>query len=256
MISEGPSIEKGDIVVLHSEKSSALVKVEEGRIKVSGFGVFDPSTLLGKRYGDIHRFGPDTADLLKPNLPLLYRAFTRNAQIITLKDAMNIVGELGIGNGSSVIEIGVGSGFMSAVLLWFCGDKGEVVSYERRKDFANVASKNIVAAGLDGNWILRINDGADLVDTDRFDSAVVDIPQPRDVIPKLKEVMLKGAKAAFYLPTYDQLARCIENLKSAEFKEIRAREILIRDITTTTGSIRPQFDMLGHTGFLLFARRG
>ena len=192
---------------------------------------------------------------MRPNLPLLYRAFARNAQIITLKDAMNIVGELGIGNGSRVIEIGVGSGFMSAVLLWFCGERGEVVSYERRKDFAHVARKNIKAAGLDGNWKLRIKDGADLVETDRFDCAGVDIPQPRDVSPKLKDVMLKGSKAAFYLPTYDQLARCIESLKSGDFKEIRAREILIRDITTTTGSIRPQFDMLGHTGFLLFARR-
>ena len=35
MISGDPSIEKGDIVVLHSENISALVKVEEGRIKVS-----------------------------------------------------------------------------------------------------------------------------------------------------------------------------------------------------------------------------
>lgn len=255
MISRSQSIENGDIVIIHSEKISAVVKVEEGRIKVPRFGVFDPSSLAGKKYGDIHRFGPDKAYLLRPDLPLLHKAFTRNAQIITLKDSMNIVGELGIGAGSRVLEIGVGSGFMSAVLLWFCGDRGEVVSYERRKDFANVAKKNIRAAGLDGNWILRINDGADLVETDRFDSAVVDIPQPGDVIPKLKKVMLKGAKAAFYLPTYDQLARCIESLKSADFREIRAREILIRDITTTTGSIRPQFDMLGHTGFLLFARR-
>ena len=252
---EGQVVGTGDIVALASQKKCMLIKAEGDRRIISGMGVFDPVSLVGKEYGSSLKLGPKTFSVLRPDLHLIHRAFKRKAQVITLKDAMRIVGELGIRNGSRILEIGVGSGFMSSVLLWFCGEEGGVVSYEKRSDFGEMVQKNISSIGLEKRWTLRIADAKFLDETEPFDCAVVDIPEPWAILEALKKVILRGGKAAFYIPTYNQLERCVEELEKGGFADLQAGEILSRGLTTKRGRIRPEFDMLGHTGFLLFARR-
>ena len=251
----GQIIEVGDIIALASKKRCLLIKAEGSRRIISGIGVFDPMSLVGKEYGSSLNLGPNTFSVLRPDLPLIHKAFERKAQIITLKDAMKIVGELGIKNGSRILEIGVGSGFMSAVLLWFCGEEGEVVSYEKRGDFGKVAKKNINSIGLVKRWKLKIMDAKVLDEPCPFDCAVVDIPEPWETLDALRKSLWGGGKVVFYMPTYNQLERCIGELEKGGFTELQAGEMLSRGLTTKRGRIRPEFDMLGHTGFLLFARR-
>lgn len=219
-------------------------------------GIFDPRTLIGEGYGRRISIGPHGFSILRPELPLLHLAFERKAQTIGLKDSMNIVGELGIRNGSKVLEIGVGSGFMTSVLLWFCGSEGRVVSYEIRKDFAEVARNNITAAGLEEGWSLFIRSGEELdVPVNNFHSGVVDIPEPWTMIDGLGRAIRPGGRIAIYVPTYNQMEHTLSALRNSVFGERGAREIIKRDITTSEKAIRPEFNMLGHTGFLLFCRK-
>ncbi|MDP6155025.1 MAG: hypothetical protein QGH39_09535 [Candidatus Thermoplasmatota archaeon] len=254
-LSTWTTVREKDVVVLSAPKNCHLIKAGDGRKRISQIGVFNTSSLVGREYGDTQRLGPNIFTILKPTLPLLHRAFRRKAQVITLKDAITIVGELGIRSGSNVLEVGVGSGFMTAVLLWFIGSGGELISYERRKDFAEIAEENIRSAALDGNWSLKVSPGEEIDEKDRFDCAVVDVPEPWSLMENVGNALLRGGKAAFYMPTYNQFETCLRAFGDAGLSKTGAREVLVRDMTTTEGSIRPCFDMLGHTGFLLFARK-
>ena len=254
-LSVGTNVTETDIVVLSAPKNCYLIRAGEGRKRISQIGVFDTSSLVGREYGDTLKIGPHIFTILRPTLPLLHRAFRRKAQVIMLKDAMMIVGELGIRCGSRVLEVGVGSGFMSAVLLWFIGPGGELVSYERRRDFAEVAEENVRLAGLRENWELKVRPGEEMDEKNIFDCAVVDVPEPWILMENIGNALMRGGKAAFYVPTYNQFETCLGAFRDAGFSRIGAREVLVRDMTTTEGSIRPCFDMLGHTGFLLFARK-
>jgi len=254
-LSTGTAVKESDVVVLSAPKNCFLIKAGEGRKRISQIGVFDTSSIVGREYGDTQRLGPNIFTILRPTLPLLHRAFQRKAQVIMLKDAMTIVGELGIRCGSRVLEVGVGSGFMTAVILWFTGPEGGLVSYERRRDFAELAEENIRLAGLEVNWKLKVCAGEEMDERSKFDCAVVDVPEPWTLMENIGNALTRGGKAAFYVPTYNQFESCLGAFRDAGFSRMGAREVLVRDMTTTNGSIRPCFDMLGHTGFLLFARK-
>ncbi len=255
-LENGNLIQTEEIVALVSKGKCVLVKALPGLGKVDGLGVFDPRTLIGREYGCEMKIGPHKFILLRPDLPLFHIAFRRGAQVITLKDAQDVVVELGIRCGSRVLEIGVGSGFMSSVLLWFVGEEGELVSYELRRDFADTARRNIEAAGLHGRWKLLVKNGEELDEADdSFDCAVVDVPEPWKMIEKLDGAVRPGGKIAFFVPTYNQLERSLDGLGNSSFSQPRAREISVREITTSRGAIRPASNMLAHTGFLLFARK-
>lgn len=257
-------VETGDLVCLSNNENTVFVRASGERKNIGGLGVFSPERLVGMCYGDRLSFGPRTFLIRFPTLSLLHQVFRRKAQVIMLKDAYEIVGELGITNGSRLLEIGVGSGFMTSVLLWFCGGKGSVVSYEIRPDFARVARKNICMAGLERNWDLRVADAREVFDvsergrgarprlTDVFDGIVVDIPDPWSVLPGITSVLVRGGQIAFYIPTFNQLERTIDEMKTSGFHSICAREIWCRNMKTSPGKIRPESAMVAHTGFLLF----
>jgi tRNA A58 N-methylase Trm61 len=68
----------------------------------------------------------------------------RGATIVYPKDAAMIVGVADIYPGSRVLEAGVGSGALTLSLLRAVGAEGSVHSVERREDFAENATANVV----------------------------------------------------------------------------------------------------------------
>src|SRR5271157_4493776 len=80
------------------------------------------------------------------HFPPLLRKLKRGGPAITLhKDAGLVIGYTGIGKDSRVIELGSGSGFMTVQLANIAR---EVVSYEKRQEFFDLAKKNVESAGL------------------------------------------------------------------------------------------------------------
>ena len=66
----------------------------------------------------------------------------RGAAVVYPKDSAQIVTMADIFPGARVVEAGVGSGALSMSLLRAIGDDGELVSFERREDFADIARGN------------------------------------------------------------------------------------------------------------------
>ena len=88
----------------------------------------------------------------------------RGATIIYPKDAAAILGLADIGPGDAVLEAGAGSGALSISLLRAVGESGSLTSYERRDEFASVASKNVERyfGAIPKNWELKIGSVQDM----------------------------------------------------------------------------------------------
>ena len=67
---------------------------------------------------------------------------------------------------------------------------------------------------------------------------------------------MPGGVICCYLATTTQLARTVETLRvHGGFTEPEASESLVRAWHAEGLAVRPRHDMVGHTGFLVFARR-
>ena len=94
----------------------------------------------------------------KPLLGDFVLSMPRGATIVYPKDAAMIIGVADVFPGAKVIEAGVGSGALSISLLRAIGPDGELSSFERREDFAEIASENVKTYfnGLPSQWKLTI----------------------------------------------------------------------------------------------------
>ena len=69
-------------------------------------------------------------------------------------------------------------------------------------------------------------------------------------------MLIPGGVLAAYVATTTQLARTVETMRvHGGFTEPQATETLIRAWHAEGLAVRPRHDMVGHTGFLITARR-
>ncbi len=228
-----------------------------GARKQKGLGVFDPDRLVGTPYGTVLKVGAKDVAVLRASLADLAATVARKAQIITPKDASRILFELGVGPGDRVFESGIGSGAATVALCWAVGAEGRVVAQELREEFADWARDNLVRAGLGERLTVVIGDtSAGLAPgvAGPFQAALLDLPEPWQVIRHLIPVLDAGANVACYTPQVSQMEETVRTLRAAGFVQVRALEIIERGWEVKERGSRPSFDGLGHTGFLVFAR--
>jgi len=245
----------GDLVYLLDDQGKRhWLNLKEGMIRIAGLGVLDGSRMMMLESGDRYEIGGTCFIIMRPGIPELMDSLERGAQIITPKDAETIVFRLSIGPGTRVLEGGVGSGAMTLALLNAVGEAGKVISIELREDFAKRAKRNVDRSGLSSRWDLRIDDVRDLEMEERVDAVVLDIPDPWLTLDKLQAVLVPGGRFCAYIPNTNQLETTVRALRERGFVEVQALENLQREMVVHEGGVRPSFDMLGHTGYLVFAR--
>jgi tRNA (adenine57-N1/adenine58-N1)-methyltransferase catalytic subunit len=257
MTPERPLAEEEPVLLRRREGDSFIVPLRRGPQPVEGHGVVDLGSEVGQPPGRTVQWGGVPYQVLRPTLPDLLAGLRRKAQIVTPKDAQYLLYLSGVGPSSHVAEAGAGSGAMTTVLAFAVGPTGRVVSYDRRPDFLEVAKRNVTWAGLAGRVDFRLRDvAAEGLDVDGLDAVVLDLAEPWSVIPAARAALSAGGRIATFTPTYNQLERTVRELRAAHFQEIRSVELLERTLHVGEGGTRPEFDMLGHTGFLTGARRG
>lgn len=187
-------------------------------------------------------------------------AMPRGAAVIYPKDAGRIAMLTGLRPGWSVLEAGAGSGALTCTLLQTVGPTGRVVSCERRPDFADTARANVTRwfAGLPESWTLHVGDLADRPwgDAGSFDAVVLDMLDPWEHVDTVAAALRPGGVLVAYVATTTQLSRIAEGLRTdGRWTEPRAEESLVRTWHLEGLAVRPDHRMIGHTGFLLAARR-
>jgi tRNA (adenine57-N1/adenine58-N1)-methyltransferase catalytic subunit len=248
---------EGDIVALKRPGEPAvLVALAKGPQKVGNEGVLDLTSLVGEVPGGEVLWSGTVFRALRPSLTDLFGALRRGAQIVTLKDAAQLVRLAGVLPGGHVVEAGSGTGALTLALAMAVGPTGRVTSYDRRPEFLESARANLRRSGLADRVDFRARDVAhDGFDLSGVDSIVLDLAEPWEVLPTAREALAMGGYAATYTPTYNQLERTVRAFRTLRFDEVRAIEVLERGLHVGEGGTRPEFEMLGHTGFLAAGRK-
>jgi tRNA (adenine57-N1/adenine58-N1)-methyltransferase catalytic subunit len=253
-----PPIVEGEVVLLRRRGGgeSLLLRATPGPQSIRGVGVLDLSPVLGKPPGQALSWAGTSYQALRPSIGDLLGQLRRKAQIITPKDAAYLVYLAGIGPGSRVAEAGSGSGALTMVLAHFVGREGRVVSCDRRADFLAVARGNLENSGLaDRVEFLERDVAAEGFPGEGFDAVVLDLPEPWGVVEHAAIALRIGGYLATYTPTYNQLERTVRTIRDRGFTEVRSVEVLERALHVGEGGTRPEFEMLGHTGFLTVGRK-
>jgi tRNA (adenine57-N1/adenine58-N1)-methyltransferase len=219
--------------------------------------------LLGRPEGIVVTTTGGTAYVaLRSLLEDFVLSMPRGAAVIYPKDAARIAMLTGLRPGWSVLEAGAGSGALTCTLLQTVGDRGRVVSCERRPDFAETARSNVTRwfAEEPAAWSLHIGDLADRpwdpALTGAFDAVVLDMLDPWEHIGTVSDAIRPGGVLVVYVATTTQLSRIAEDLRAdGRWTEPRAEESLVRTWHLEGLAVRPDHRMVGHTGFLLAARR-
>ena len=194
----------------------------------------------------------------KPLLGDYVLAMPRGATIVYPKDAAMILGIADIAPGSRVLEAGVGSGALSISLLRAVGNSGSVDSFEKREEFAVIAEKNIrqYFGERPANWSLQLGSVQDHDHQIKYDRVVLDMLAPWECVDMASDVLEPGGVFISYVATTTQLSKIAEAIKDCgNFTEPESSETIVRGWHHEGLAVRPQHRMIGHTGFLIFARR-
>ncbi|HEU5417034.1 MAG TPA: tRNA (adenine-N1)-methyltransferase [Streptosporangiaceae bacterium] len=194
---------------------------------------------------------------LRPLLSDYTVSMARGAAVVYPKDAAQILAAADIFPGATVVEAGAGSGALSCWLLRAVGEEGLLLSFERRPDFAEIARANVEGyfGGPHPAWRLTTGDlpAGQIRDADRV---ILDMLAPWEHAQTAADALVPGGVLCCYVATTTQLARTVTALREqGSFAEPAAGETLQRGWHVDGLAVRPEHRMVGHTGFLVTARR-
>lgn len=235
------------------------VTLEGGKQFHTHRGAIAHDALIGAPEGSVVASTSGTQYLaLRPLLTDFVLSMPRGAAVIYPKDAAQIVAMGDIAPGVTVLEAGAGSGALTCSLLRSVGPEGHVLSYETRDDHADVAVRNVQTffGTAPPNWTLRRKDAAEHPSDEPVERVVLDMLSPWEVLPAMASALCPGGVFVGYVATTTQLSRLVEALREhGGFTEPVAWESFVRGWHVVGLAVRPEHRMIGHTAFLVTARR-
>jgi tRNA (adenine57-N1/adenine58-N1)-methyltransferase len=199
---------------------------------------------------------------LRPLLVDFVMSMPRGAAIIYPKEAQAILGQADIFPGARVVEAGVGSGALSLWLLRAIGPTGHLYSFERREEFSDIAQANVATflGSTPTNWTVTVGDLQDelgsVVPSEGADRVVLDMLAPWECVDEVSGCLVPGGVVLIYVATVTQLSRVVEALRaSGNFTHPQSSETIVRGWHVEGLAVRPEHRMIGHTAFLVTARR-
>jgi len=245
-------IKEGDYILIRLKDKRYLKRVEKGKNFSYRGGVLKFEEIIGKPYGitvgDLKIFKPTLEEII------LY-GIRRETQIIYPKDTFYIAKKLDLKEGSYLLEFGTGSGAATMVFSSTVGKEGRVYTFEREERIFKVAKKNLEKFGFTDN-VVMFNEpfSPEKVEGIKFDAAFVDVKEPYPYVEKVHSVLKPSAPVGFLLPTTNQVQELLKVLPNY-FGDIEILEILTRYYKVNPERFRPEDTMVGHTAYLLFAKK-
>ena len=252
-------VREGDYILIYIDERRVFVtRVEKGKRFESDKGVLELEELVGLPYGvRVELSTGARALILKPLFYDFFMKYRRRTQVIYPKDLGFIIFLSGISSGSRVLEAGVGTGFLTTTLAHIVRPNGRVYAYEIRREFYENALRNLQMSGLLEYVDLRLgsvkNAENELKD---LDAAFLDLADPWNFIETVYKVVRPSASTIFFVPTVNQVEKTVLALRRhGGFTDIHAYEIMLREYQVKENATRPRPFMIGHTGYIVFARR-
>ena len=244
------TIEENDLVLIIHKDRKYLKRVGADRSFHGKGGTINFADLIGKPYG-LHWEG---YDLYEPTIEdIIMYGLLRETQIIFPKDGFYIPFKLNIKSGSRVLEVGTGSGALTYLFSHAVGPEGGVVSFEKEDRHFRNAKKNMERFLEWKNVELRHQD-IDDYDGVPFDAVFVDVREPWLYLSKVRNLLKESGTIGMIVPTANQISEILKEIHKG-FGHVEVLEIMLRKYKTIAERVRPEDRMIGHTGFLIFARK-
>jgi tRNA (adenine57-N1/adenine58-N1)-methyltransferase len=254
-------LEPGERVLLHDSKGRRyLITLRAGGEFHSHRGRLAHDDLIGGSEGRTVRTDSGHKLLaVRPTLADWVVKMPRGAQVIYPKVLALMVMTADVRPGHTVVEAGAGSGALTCALLQALGDGGHLVSFELRAEFAATARGNVEAwfGKAPANWDLRSGDVSDgLAGVEAPDRVLLDLLDPWEHVGAAADALVPGGLLVAFVATIPQVMRHTEALKAdGRFTLVETSEAILRPWHVDGLAVRPEHRMIGHTGFLVSARR-
>ena len=174
----------------------------------------------------------------------------RGPAVISKKDIGNIMVTTGINHESKIVDIGTGSGMLALHLAHISKN---VTSYEKSKEFADIAKKN--AEKCDVKITIKNKDIAEGIDEKNLDLITVDLKEPWLILNHIKTSLKQGGFCVAYLPHITQVQRLYVEASKMNFYVQKISETNEREWMIDELKARPHNVGIQHTGFLVFLRK-
>ncbi len=250
-------IEEGSFVLLfHTPRKKWLARVTQDKKLHTHLGIIDISAAIGMEYGSAVRTTEGKLIfLIEPTIHDFIMKSERRTQIVYPKDLGYIAARTGLKNGSKVLEVGTGSAALATFMASIVKPEGHIYSFDVNPEFMEIARRNLEKAGMSSYVTLHQHDPHQGVDVREADVAIVDLGDPWTVIDQVHDA-LKGSGAFVAIcPTMNQIEKTATELKRAGYADVECVELMIRNMEAREGMTRPSMRMIGHTTYLVFARK-
>jgi tRNA (adenine57-N1/adenine58-N1)-methyltransferase len=253
---QNPTIAYRDIVLLIGKDRRTFIRtVDEGKRFECHLGYINYDDMVGLPYGEqVPTHMGHKLFILPPHTDDIILHLQREGQIIYPKDLGYIMLKLGIRPGVQVIEAGTGSGALTLMLALLVGDEGHVYSYDRRPKMQERAIANIRRLGLLDRVTFHQRDIARGFDERDAHALFLDVREPWEYLSQARAALRGGGFFGAIVPTMNQVIQLIEPLYNGPWYLLEIEELLLRTYKTIPARVRPDEQMVGHTGFLVFAR--
>jgi tRNA (adenine57-N1/adenine58-N1)-methyltransferase len=251
-------LKPGDMVLIYrSEKAKYLIALPAKGAFSTHRGNVEYSRIFELDYGaSVKTHLGETYHLLKPTIADLQKKVRRTTTIVYPKEAGMMLVRTMIAPGARVVEVGSGSGALTAILANFVRPSGRVFSYEARADFSENAKHNIRALGLLDYVEFKARNVADTgFDETEADTVLIDVPEPWDIVPHAHKALKGGCPMVSLSPTVEQVKKTKAVMELTGFTRIKAVELLERELLVRSSGCRPAERMISHTGYLIFGHK-
>jgi tRNA (adenine57-N1/adenine58-N1)-methyltransferase len=249
--------QENDVVLLLSREGKRFFpRLKAGDQLQTHWGVVKHEDVLGRPYGSrvlSHR--GHVFLLLRPSFHDRLMELRRASQIVYPKEIGLVLLKLDVGSGSRVVEVGTGSGVLTAAFARAVRPDGRVFSYEVREDAMRLAASNVRGLGLEAFVEFKCRDAALGIDEEEADACFVDVRDPRDVLEPVARSLAGGGFFGTILPTTNQVSQVLAALERAPFVDVEVVEIVLRRYKPVAERLRPEDRLTAHTGYLVFARK-
>lgn len=221
----------------------------------SDLGIIKADVLENAEVGDEVKSHLDhTFKIMKPNINDFIDIMDRRCSILLKKDIGLVLAHTGLGADSRVVDAGTGAGAIALNFGNVVGSEGHVYTYEIREDFAEVAKKNIDNFRIK-NVTVKNQNIKDGIDENNIDLVFLDLPKPFEIFEEVWDSLNVGGWLAVYAPYIDQAKLAYRVANKLGFYDIEIIELLERGLEIRQQGVRPKTRMVGHSGYLVFARK-
>ena len=233
-----------------------IIKLDTNHRLQTHRGVLKHEALIGLPWGSTvtSHLGKDFL-MLEPSLRDILLHTKRQSQIIYPKEIGYILLRLSIGPGARVVECGTGSGALTTAFAWAVGSTGTVYSYDRREDMLELATRNLERVGLREVVELKHVDIEAGFAEQGVRSVFLDLPHAHRYLRQAREALADGGTLGLILAKLlirsVGCCRILTVHRSGYPKYVKSCCDFINPIRNVS---RPADRMVGHTGYLLFAR--